>query len=211
MTEHDARQRVESLCDVSRETMVRLDHFVGDLRKWNAKINLVSPSTLPNVWQRHILDSAQLFPLIGDESETLCDIGTGGGFPGAVLAILSQQTIPRLNVAMIESDRRKCAFLQQIKARQALSSQVIPERIEKVEPLSADVMTSRALAPLKNLLGYAHRHLSPDGRAIFLKGAKYQAEIDEALDSWWFELQERASETSADAVVLEISNLRPRD
>jgi len=210
MDEASARGRLSEICDVSRETMERLELFASELAKWNQKINLVSPATIPELWTRHILDSAQLYPLIDQKTAEICDIGTGGGFPGLILAILAKETYPDAKVAMMESDKRKCAFLQTISGRLGLKTEVLATRIEKADPQNADIMTSRALASLSQLLSFAHQHLSPDGRALFLKGAKVDAEIEEALASWQFDLQKRRSETSAEAVVLEISNLRPR-
>lgn len=196
--------------NVSRETLDRLEAFVLLLEKWNPKINLVSKSTLPDVWQRHVLDSAQLHPFIGKKVCTLVDIGSGGGFPGLVLAALLNETHPGLSVSMIESDRRKCAFLRTALAEMGVSAEVYPERVEALPPRNADLLTSRALAPLTKLLGFAERHLSQDGQALFLKGANAEAEVNEALASWRFDLQKKPSETSVDAVVLEISNLRSR-
>lgn len=210
MDEAAARDRLSEICDVSRETMERLDLFAYELIKWNQKINLVSPTTIPELWTRHILDSAQLHLLINQKTMEICDVGTGGGFPGLILAILVKETYPDAKVVMIESDKRKCAFLQTISGRLGLKTEVLATRIEKADPRNADIMTSRALATLSQLLSFADHHLGPQGRALFLKGAKVDAEIEVALASWQFDLQKRQSETSAEAVVLEISNLRPR-
>ncbi len=210
MERETALRRVSQLIDVSRETLEKLERFADLLVKWNAKINLVSPATLPDLWERHILDSAQLVPFIPDGARNLVDIGTGGGFPGLIIGIIAQDTHPALHVTMIESDIRKCAFLQTTSAQLGLKTTVSAKRIEAVDPLGADVLTSRALAAGPQLLAYAHRHLAADGKALLLKGTNAQAEIDEALATWSFDLQKRQSETSADAVVLDISNLRPR-
>ena len=210
MDEVAARARIQELCSVSRETIERLEAFAAELTKWNQKINLVSPSTIPELWSRHILDSAQLYPLLNPELSKVCDIGTGGGFPGLILAIIARELHPGTEVAMIESDKRKCAFLQTLSAQLNLNTKVLPKRIEQADAQNADYLTSRALASLTQLLSFAHRHLTTTGHALFLKGAKVGVEIEEALASWEFDLQKRSSETSAEAVVLEISNLRPR-
>lgn len=210
MTSEQAFLRVSELHDVSRETFEKLDRFAELLVKWNAKINLVSPTTIPDLWERHILDSAQLMPMIPANTRGLVDIGTGGGFPGLVIALVGQQTHPDMTVTMVESDARKCAFLQTASGQLGLKTRVITDRIERVAPLQADILTSRALAPGPLLMSFAHRHLSENGKALLLKGANAQAEIDDSLASWAFDLQKKVSKTSADAVVLEISNLRPR-
>ena len=194
--------------DVSRETLERLTEFAALLEKWNPKINLVSKATLPDLWHRHILDSAQLYPFLQGASK-IVDIGTGGGFPGLILAIMTQDA-SAVHVTMVESDKRKCAFLQTAITQLGLRASVQAERVEAIEPMQADIMTSRALASLDNLLMYAASHLRGGGRALFLKGALADAEINEALASWRFDLQKKTSKTSADAVVLELSNIRQR-
>lgn len=210
MTPEGARKRIAEICNVSRETLDGLQVYGELLEKWNKKINLVAPSTIPTLWPRHILDSAQLLPAIPKTTTRVCDIGSGGGLPGLVTAILAKETHPELTVTLVESDRRKSAFLQTMIGRLSLSANTIVQRIELAEPQQADIVTSRALAPLGQLLGYVERHLSVDGTALLLKGAKFDEELDEALASWAFDLQKRPSETSADAVVLEISSLRRR-
>ncbi len=204
----EAVSAISGFADVSRETSDRLKEFAVLLQKWNKKINLVSPSTIDDLWERHIFDSAQLLPLISEDAARLTDIGTGGGFPGLILALLTAEKQPGLTVTMIESDVRKCAFLQTASSQLGLKTRVISRRIEFAPPQNADIVTSRALAPLGALLGYAEMHLSPAGTAILMKGANADAEINEALASWAFDLQKIASKTHPDAVILKITNLR---
>lgn len=201
---------LQGVADVSRETFDDLTTFVELLEKWNRSINLVSPQSLPDVWTRHILDSAQLFPFFDGSVGKAVDIGTGGGFPGLVLAIIFKHSAPDRQVTLIESDQRKCAFLLTVSSQLNLNSKVIAKRIEQVPPSEADVLTSRALAPLSQLLGYAHRHLKPEGTAFLLKGRSAEAEIEEALASWSLDLKRKESKTTSDGVILEIRNLRPR-
>lgn len=201
---------IEDEYDVSRETLQRLHAFAELLTKWNGKINLVSPASLPDLWQRHILDSAQLMPHLPQVAKTVVDIGTGGGFPGLILAILAHELRPDLVVTMIESDGRKCAFLQTASHQLGLKTKVISKRIEQVPSLGADVLTSRALAPVIQLFSHAERHLGHSGTALLLKGKNAANEVEEALASYAFDLQNIPSRTSEDALVLKISNLRPR-
>jgi len=202
--------KLQEALGVSRETFDDLERFVALLEKWNRSINLVSPQSLSEVWTRHILDSAQLAPIFDDSVANAVDIGTGGGFPGLVLAILFKHSASKRHVTLIESDQRKCAFLMTVSSTLKLNTTVIAKRIEQAAPSQADVLTSRALAPLSQLLGYAHRHLKPDGTALLLKGRAVESEIEEALASWSLELKRKESRTTHDGVILEIKNLRPR-
>lgn len=201
---------IGKLQSVSRETSDKLRLFAELLEKWNRKINLVSPASLPDLWQRHIFDAAQLMPMIPEAAKTLLDIGTGGGFPGLIIALMADEGLPDLAVTMIESDQRKCAFLQTVSGQLGLKTRVMAERVEVVPAQGADVMTSRALASLDRLLAHADMHLAEGGQALFLKGANAEAEVNEALASWAFELQKIPSKTNAEAVILKISNLRHR-
>ncbi len=203
-------EALQQVVGVSRETMDDLTQFVMLLQKWNRAINLVSPNSLPAVWERHIIDSAQLFPFIPPSTRSIADVGTGGGFPGLVLAILSRRDAPERRVTLIESDKRKCAFLLTASSQLELNVKVVAERIEHADPCAADMLTSRALAPLSQLLGYAERHLKSDGTALLLKGRTAEAEVEEALASWSLDLKRRESKTTDDAVILEITNLRSR-
>ncbi len=136
----------DPLADVSRETRHRLEVFVETLERWQKAINLVSRNTMDGVWKRHIVDSAQVVPLIPGTAETLADLGSGGGFPGLVIAAMR----PDLRVTLIESDARKAAFLGEVGRRMGLENQpkIAISRIETAPPAAADVVTARALAPL---------------------------------------------------------------
>ncbi|GGL55215.1 16S rRNA (guanine(527)-N(7))-methyltransferase RsmG [Wenxinia marina] len=189
--------------DVSRETRERLLAYVELLRKWTKRINLIAPSTAGDVWQRHILDSAQLATL-HQGGRTWGDLGSGGGLPGLVVAILQ----PGCRVTLVESDARKCAFLQTARRELGLSVEILSCRIEDLAPLGADVVSARALAPLTDLIGFAALHLAPDGIALFPKGRQAAAEIAAARASWDFALTEFPSMTDPEARILKIE--RPR-
>ncbi len=194
--------------DVSRETTARLDLYAGLLSKWNTAINLVAPSTLKTLWQRHFLDSAQVFSLIPTRATIYADLGTGGGFPGLIVAILAAESRPDLRVICVESDQRKAAFLRTVVRETGIGAEILPRRIEMIEPLGADVVSARALAPLGDLLGYAQRHLAPDGQALFLKGAEYRREIDAARSKWAFDMDAIPSKTEPEAVILKLGGIR---
>jgi len=193
--------------DVSRETMERLRAYEALLKKWNPAINLVAKSTLDQAWTRHFLDSAQVFGLAPKGARHWADLGSGGGFPGMVIAILAAERAPDMAVTLVESDQRKATFLQSVAREVGVDASVIAERIEVVPPLGAGVLSARALAPLTALLGFAERHLAEGGAALFQKGAQHDAEIAEALASWRFKVQKTPSKTDTNAVTLSIGGL----
>ncbi|MBO9443114.1 16S rRNA (guanine(527)-N(7))-methyltransferase RsmG [Phaeobacter italicus] len=192
--------------DVSRETYDRLKHYESLVQKWSPKINLVAKSTLEDVWERHIVDSVQVCDLVSFP-ETWVDIGSGGGFPGVVVAIIAAEKAPDSQVTLIESDQRKCAFLRTALRECGVRGRVISDRIEKVAPMGAGVLSARALADLSLLLEFAERHLSKDGIALFSKGVQWKKEVDNARSQWRFELESTKSWTEPDAVVLKIEGV----
>lgn len=193
---------------VSRETAERLEAFVRTFEAWNASINLVSRRDAAHIWTRHIRDSAQLFDLRGQGDRHWVDIGTGGGFPGLIIAILSADMAPNLKVTLVESDHRKAAFLRAAALACNVYPKILAQRAEAIEPLNADILSARALAPLSRLLNHADRHLAPHGRALFPKGARSDAELASALATWQFTVQKILSQTDPDGVVLAIEGVR---
>lgn len=190
---------------VSRETFEALTAYVAMIEKWNPAINLIARSTVSEIWSRHILDSAQLARFLDPEVRIWADFGSGGGLPGLVLAILARQQAPDTAFHLVESDQRKATFLRQVTQSLGLKIEVHVCRVEALEPLSADVVSARALAPLEVLCGFAARHLKPGGIACFPKGARYEHEVAEARRSWQFELEEIASATLDDARLLKLT------
>ncbi|UWQ07795.1 16S rRNA (guanine(527)-N(7))-methyltransferase RsmG [Aliiroseovarius crassostreae] len=194
--------------DVSRETLERLEIYASLLKKWNPAINLVAPSTINDLWERHFLDSAQVFSALPQDAKKWCDVGTGGGFPGLIVAMLAQEKAPELQVTCIESDLRKATFLRTVLRETGVEANVLSERIEQAEPQAADVFSARALASLDKLLEFSERHLSPNGICVFQKGARYQEEVEEALENWSFQLDKIPSVTNSDAVILKIGAIK---
>jgi 16S rRNA (guanine527-N7)-methyltransferase len=191
---------------VSRETLGRLQIYADLLRRWNPTVNLVSQGSLEHLWSRHILDSAQILDL-APPAATWVDLGSGGGFPGLVIAILGADERPALAITMVESDARKCAFLATVARETGVAPRILTARAEDVPPLAADVVSARALAPLPALLGLSARHLTPSGTALFLKGARHQPEVEQALAEWRFTYQKHPSLTDPAAVILSIKGL----
>ena len=188
--------------NVSRETLEGMRGFCRLVEKWNPAINLVSKAGLAGLWKRHVLDSAQMFLIAPPEAKLWCDLGSGGGFPGLVIAILAKHELPNLDVVLVESDRRKAVFLSEVARLMKLRVRVHVERIEDLEPQNADVLSARALAPLTTLCGFACRHMKPEGVAMFPKGISATEEILEARQSWAFDLTQHTSRTETGATVL---------
>lgn len=194
--------------DVSRETFTKLSNLVALIEKWTKSINLIANSSVSELWARHIEDSAQLFSYAPQGWERWTDIGSGGGLPGLVIAIVDQKKRP---ITLIESDQRKCLFLNTARRELDLNINVINARIEKAGTSQADVLSARALAPLDKLLGFSEGLLKPNGLALFPKGERFQTEIDLARLEWDFELRTHPSRTHPDAKILEISRITRRE
>lgn len=196
---------------IDETVLARLQVYADLLAKWQAKINLVGPDTLPDLWRRHMLDSAQLVPLIdtaGAAPVKIVDFGSGAGFPGLVLAILLGT---RAEVHLVESDTRKGVFLREVNRATAAGVRVHTARIEKLEPLGADVATSRALAPLGKLLEFAEIHLLSTGKCLYPKGKRWREELTEAQKAWKMTLTEHPSRTEPAGRILEIAECARRD
>ncbi len=193
---------MDPLVDVSRETLRRLEVLIETLGRWQKAINLVGRNTLEGAWKRHIVDSAQVVRLIPTDAGSLADLGSGGGFPGLVIAAMR----PDLPLTMIESDARKAAFLGEAARKMELPKlpTVVVKRIEAAPPVGADVITARALAPLDQLLEWSDRHRTERATCLFHKGKGWQAEVDEAKKKWDFSPDAIASVTDRDAVILRI-------
>ncbi|HEY6631529.1 MAG TPA: 16S rRNA (guanine(527)-N(7))-methyltransferase RsmG [Rhizobiaceae bacterium] len=195
---------------VSRETFDGLEAFEAMFRAWASRINLAAPSTLDDVWDRHILDSAQLVAIVPAARRWL-DLGSGGGFPGLVLAFLMKEHKDG-HVDLVESNRKKAGFLQAVVGEFSLPARVHARRIDgEITDLGQpEIVTARALAPLPLLLGLASPWLSTDARGLLHKGRDYGREIQESSLLWKYDLVEHRSKVDADSVILEIANLERR-
>jgi 16S rRNA (guanine527-N7)-methyltransferase len=197
---------VKIIGPVSRETHAVLHSFVEEFQRWNRVTNLVAQSTVPDIWSRHFLDSAQLIPLSRGALRWL-DLGSGSGFPGLVVAILLRER-HGAQLHLVESNRKKAAFLSRIVGLYGLPAKVYARRIEDVDPsLEADVVTARALTALPRLLSLAEPWLSTSAVGLFHKGRGFKEELKESSLRWRFELVEHESVIQQDSVVLEIRNL----
>jgi 16S rRNA (guanine(527)-N(7))-methyltransferase RsmG len=199
------KQPDDVLAGVSRETEARLRDYLSLLLRWNTRINLIAKAEAEAAWARHVLDSAQLAPLLPDEPGPLVDLGSGAGFPGMVLALLSGR-----DTHLVESDRRKCAFLQEAARLLGLTGVTIhPSRIDAARLPLAAIVSARALAPLPALLGHAHRILAPGGIALFPKGRTATEELTAAAADWTMRIERFPSRTDPDSTILRLSEIRP--
>jgi 16S rRNA (guanine527-N7)-methyltransferase len=186
------------------ETLGRLDRYADLLREWQGRMNLVSPATLPHLWERHFADSAQLARLTAPGLSWL-DVGAGAGFPGLVIAAMGHG-----RVTLVESVAKKCAFLQTVIDELGLDARVLNARVEGLPGQGADVVTARAVAPLSRLFGWTARHGHGSTRWIFPKGRSWQAELAEAARAWEFDAESVPSCTDAQARIIVARRLRAR-
>ena len=193
--------------DVSRETMDRLKIYASLLRKWNPAINLVSKSTLENLWTRHFEDSLQIFDLASSPVDHWVDLGSGGGFPGIIVALFAEEKGFPARVTLVESDARKCVFLRSVLRETQVTAQVINDRVENLSPLNANVVSARALADLSTLFDLAHPHLLSGGYMVFPKGERWEQELETAQTKWKFEYQVAKSKTNDGSVIISVSGV----
>ncbi|MEM9061930.1 MAG: 16S rRNA (guanine(527)-N(7))-methyltransferase RsmG [Pseudomonadota bacterium] len=195
---------------VSRETIEKLDAFSALLTRWNRKINLVSPREIDRLWDRHILDSAQVFPHVPDDVTSWADVGSGAGLPGLVCAILAAEKNRDLVVDLIESDQRKCVFLRQASRELGLETRVHAERVEAVAPKTFQIITARAFASVPKILTLTAPLRGETTRYLLLKGRSYESELTEAEQSWKLHASRIPSRTDPDGMILDITEVYPR-
>lgn len=192
--------------NVSRETAERLEAYQSLLVKWNAKINLIAPSTVDDIFARHIEDSLQLATYAKPITGVWSDLGSGGGLPGLVLAIHYSET--PIEFVLVESDQRKATFLRTVIRETGIkNTKILTKRIETIDPLKAAYISARALAPLPLLMSYLNRHLAEDGQAWLLKGEHWETEVDEARKDWKFNLISTPSRTHKHGAILKIDGI----
>jgi 16S rRNA (guanine527-N7)-methyltransferase len=205
------RKRALALVHVSRETEERLDRFVALLLQWQAKTNLISPTTMPTIWTRHIADSLQLLP-IAPHARTWVDVGPGAGFPGLVIAIALAGT-EGSEVHLVEGNAKKSAFLREAARLLDIPAIVHTARIEKFAHAfgrPVDVVSARALAPLCRLLGLVHPLLKTGAQGLFPKGQDVDAELTLASKYWNMQTQLIPSKTNARSYIVVVRGLTKR-
>jgi 16S rRNA (guanine527-N7)-methyltransferase len=200
-----------ALTPVSHETELRLDRYVSLLLEWQAKTNLVAPSTLPNLWTRHISDSLQLLSL-APSAKTWVDLGSGGGFPGVVLACALAETSGTA-VHLVERIAKKAAFLREAIRVTGAPGTVHPADIgDIVDRLagSVDCVTARAVAPLHQLIGFAEPLVRRGAKALFLKGQDVEVELTEATKYWNIAPTLHSSRTGGHGWIVELDQIERR-
>ena len=196
---------VAARCAIAAPALARLGRYVDMLATWQRRINLVGKASLDDVWRRHILDSAQLMGHLPAPPGRLVDLGSGAGFPGLVLAILGVG-----DVHLIDSDARKCAFLAEVNRATDAGAIIHSRRIEDLDSLAADIVVSRALAPLDTLIGYAVHHLAPGGRCFFHKGRNVEQELTESAKNWMMRVSRIRSLSDPSGTILDVEDIRHR-
>ena len=196
-----ATQKILASLPLNGAAFDALDAFAELLLRWNGTVNLIARRDEAELWDRHIVDSLQLIPLIGSPARAI-DLGSGGGFPGLILAIATGTPFD-----LLESDQRKCAFLREAARIATAPVQVHSVRIENARVPPAPLVTARALAPLPSLLALAGPLLAPGGTCLFLKGAKVDAELTAIPAGWQMRTERFPSRTSPSASILRISEI----
>lgn len=193
--------------DVSRETLDALKYFEDLVVLWNPAINLISNSSVSDLWSRHIVDSAQLFLFTLPDEGLWLDVGSGGGFPGIVVSIVAKELAPSLRVILVESDNRKCVFLRTVIRELGLSVKVINDRIENVKLDDVVYLSARALRNLNSLLLMVENNVSRETVCVFPKGRSYKKELAESQKNWKFDFNLIDSNTSEDSKVIVLKGL----
>lgn len=189
--------------DVPRGTLERLARYADLLIDWQARMNLVGPATLTDIWGRHFADSAQLSRLVPTGASWL-DMGAGGGLPGLVLAAMGWGRF-----VLVDSIAKKCRFLEAVVEELALPDvTVLNARVEQLPTLGVDIATARAAAPLETLFDWSIRHVRPGGSYVFPKGRRWAEEVDAARTKFRFDLEAFPSMTDPDARILVARNLK---
>jgi 16S rRNA (guanine527-N7)-methyltransferase len=210
----DGPDVLHEICPVSRETVERLSIYVNLLLHWQKAQNLVAPSTLAEVWRRHVADSLQVLQL-APHARVWADIGSGAGFPGLVTAIVLAE-LPDAEAAcvhLVESNQRKVAFLRAVIRETGCPAEVHAARIEDISPVLAgrvDAVSARALADLDQLCAYAAPFSEAGALAIFHKGKNFRDEVVQASHAWDFDLVQTVSLIDPESRLLTLRRIRPR-
>lgn len=189
---------------VSRETLDKFSRYVELLNKWQKAINLVSKTTLPDVWNRHILDSYQILGHAPIQNGVWVDMGSGAGFPALIVAMATD-----FDVHIIESDTRKCQFMREVSRETSSKVTIHSKRIENIEPFEADIISARALASLEKLLNFSAPFSTEKTTHLYLKGQDVDVELTNAAKCWRMDAIKHPSLSSSEGSVLELRNVRP--
>ncbi len=191
---------------VSRESWLRIAQYVALLLQWQTRINLISPSSIASIWERHVIDSLQLLPLMPEGTAAVADLGSGSGFPALPLAIVSGHTFH-----LFEANNKKAAFLREAMRVTGCRGSIQTDRLTGQKPVNGvakvDLVTARALAPLSRLLELAEPFTQTGARALFLKGQDVEHELTEAAKYWRIQYTKHASLTDSQATILAVQEV----
>ena len=207
------------LFDVSRETLAKLTQYELKIISFNEKSNIIGKSTIPKIWQRHFADSAKIFSLItkvvknnGNKKLTICDVGSGGGFPGLIILILNQEKKVNFCMTLVESNKKKCSFLKDLTKILKVKAEVINNRAENLNE-KYDIITGRAVAPLPKFLMFC-RNIRKDKTIYILpKGSNFQSELLQLKKQWYYDVNIVKNNKEIDksgGVTIVLSNLKKK-
>ena len=192
---------------VSRETCDLLRVYYDMLISWNRKINLVSRKSINTSWNRHFLDSAQLWLYLPKKANKWLDFGSGAGFPGLVIAFISKELKPDLKIVLVEKNKKKSLFLSEVVNKTGLNVEILSNNVETIKPQRADVITSRAFGKLDHLLKISYKHQNKDTTALFPKGISFTEEIIISKKNWSYELEKIKNIIDKNSFILKIRKL----
>ena len=196
--------------NVSRETIKSFCEYETLLSKWNSKINLISKNTLTDIWNRHFLDSGQIIKHVNASRKRWVDVGSGAGFPGLVVALLLRDRKVDCELILVEKSTKKVFFLNEVIRKLGLNVKVINDDIRTIDPLKADILTSRAFSGLYDLIQIAHIHREDSGICLFLKGENYKLELDKTLNHWFFDYDVFDSLSNPSGKIIRVKNILKR-
>tara|TARA_B100002051_G_C16464336_1_gene500027 strand:- start:36 stop:680 length:645 start_codon:yes stop_codon:yes gene_type:complete len=197
---------INKIC-VSRETCDLLRLYYDMLISWNKKINLVSRKSIKTSWNRHFLDSAQLWLYLPQKANKWLDFGSGAGFPGLVIAFISKELKPDLKIVLVEKNKKKALFLNEVVNKIGLNVEILSNNVELIKPQRADVITSRAFGKLDHLLKISYKHQNKDTTALFPKGISFTEEIIISKKKWSYELERIKNIIDSNSFILKIRKL----
>ena len=200
------KKETVSYFGLNKKQIDKIEFFIASMVSYNKHTNLIGRSTIENIWDRHVLDCLQLTKYINKKTFNILDLGTGAGLPGLLFSIMGYN-----NVIMIESIKKKTDFIKIIIKELSLSAQVHNKRIEKLKKTNQDIIVSRALAPLPQLLTYARMHSNKNTTSLFLKGRNVNNEIDKAMKHFIFDYDKIDSVSSGNGCILQIKNIELRN
>lgn len=198
------------MLDVSRETLEALETYAALVLKWTQRINLISAKSKDDIWHRHIMDSIRVADAAPEKVETWEDLGSGGGLPAIVVALVLRDRGRLPQMSLIESDSRKCAFLREARRTLDLDITINENRIENAVPTNPDVISARALAPLDKLLSLAHPRARQNTVFLFPKGESYEMELTEAASHWTMDVDVIDSPNPGSGPILRLTGVLPR-